>query len=360
MFCSLEYNTEKIYCTGSIRAIYDKPTETSTMVEESTMPSVTQLAGKFQEQSSLSGKETSAVKPIRRKPPCSLPLNIHKAEPGQNGELKPSSSASHSVKVKAKSSPLIEKLQANLAFAPTALLPGMSPKSPGLKVMVSPFNSPPSTPPTPQSHSSEPDKTPVSFDQPPEGSHLQFYNKVRTRGSIKRRPPSRRFRRSQSEYDDLDSAMALSPQENGAKDDNEVESVFTDSSKATDGTGCCEKEIQITSDKKSPSDLESSQTESKDSEAGETGKGTVYKDSQEEKPHQSRSELKPCKQNKEENEKSPALDTVVDIHASNQENEGKRENELHGGEGTQQLPNIKENGTPHQGRDTETVENSRV
>lgn len=71
-------------------------------------------------------------------------------------------------------------LQANLAFAPAALLPGASPKSPGLKALVSPFSTPPSTPTSPgiQSQPSEANETPVSFDQPPEGTQLQFYNKV--------------------------------------------------------------------------------------------------------------------------------------------------------------------------------------
>lgn len=71
-------------------------------------------------------------------------------------------------------------LQANLAFAPAALLPGASPKSPGLKALVSPFGTPPSTPSSPgiQSQPSEGNETPVSFDQPPEGTQLQFYNKV--------------------------------------------------------------------------------------------------------------------------------------------------------------------------------------
>lgn len=71
-------------------------------------------------------------------------------------------------------------LQANLAFAPAALLPGASPKSPGLKVMVSPFSTPPSTPSSPgtQLQPSETSETPVSFDKPPESTQLQFYNKV--------------------------------------------------------------------------------------------------------------------------------------------------------------------------------------
>lgn len=72
-------------------------------------------------------------------------------------------------------------LQANLALAPTSMLPGASPKSPGLKTMMSPFNSPPVTPVSPKTHLSIPDESPVSFEQPPEGTHLQFYNKVRYR-----------------------------------------------------------------------------------------------------------------------------------------------------------------------------------
>ncbi|KGL79752.1 CapZ-interacting protein, partial [Tinamus guttatus] len=162
-------------------------------------------------------------KPTRRKPPCSLPL-YPKTETSQNDEQKPSPNACPMPKVKVKSSPMIEKLQANLAFAPAALLPGASPKSPGLKVMVSPFSTPPSTPTSPgiQSQSSEPKETPVSFDQPPEGTQLQFYNKVRTRGSIKRRPPSRRFRRSLSEYGDgEDLGVNISSPENGAKEDGD-------------------------------------------------------------------------------------------------------------------------------------------
>ncbi|XP_057584005.1 capZ-interacting protein isoform X2 [Hippopotamus amphibius kiboko] len=142
--------------------------------------------------------------------------------------------ANHPPKVKVKSSPLIEKLQANLAFDPAALLPGALPKSPGLKAVVSPFHSPPSTPSSPgvRSRASESEEVPVSFDQPPEGSHLPSYNKVRTRGSIKRRPPSRRFRRSQSDCGDLGRPRAVeSSQENGAKEEDGDE-VFPAKSKA--------------------------------------------------------------------------------------------------------------------------------
>ncbi|XP_040132810.1 capZ-interacting protein isoform X4 [Ictidomys tridecemlineatus] len=178
----------------------ERPAKTNANVDSSAPPSVAQLAGRFREQ---------AAAATEKSPP----------------------SAGHPPKVKVKSSPLIEKLQANLTFDPAALLPGASPKSPGLKVMVSPFHSPPSTPSSPgvRPRPSETEEVPVSFDQPPEGSHLPCYNKVRTRGSIKRRPPSRRFRRSQSDCGELGEFRAS--QENGTREENGDE-VFTARSRA--------------------------------------------------------------------------------------------------------------------------------
>ncbi|XP_051003723.1 capZ-interacting protein [Acomys russatus] len=211
----------------------ERATETNSNVDSSVQPSVAQLAGRFREQAAVA-KETPASKPTRRKPPCSLPLFPPKVELGQNGEEKSPSGTSHPPKIKVKSSPLIEKLQANLAFDPAALLPGASPKSPGLKAIVSPFHSPPSTPSSPgiRAQPSEAEEVPVSFDQPPEGTHLPSYNKVRTRGSIKRRPPSRRFRRSQSDCGDLRDYRAVeSSQENGAREEN-GDDVFPSKSKA--------------------------------------------------------------------------------------------------------------------------------
>ncbi|XP_058430373.1 capZ-interacting protein isoform X1 [Marmota monax] len=208
----------------------ERPAETNANVDSSASPSVAQLAGRFREQAAAA-TETPATKPTRRKPPCSLPLFPPRLELGQNGEEKSPPSAGHPPKVKVKSSPLIEKLQANLTFDPAALLPGASPKSPGLKAMVSPFHSPPSTPSSPgvRPRPSETEEVPVSFDQPPEGSHLPCYNKVRTRGSIKRRPPSRRFRRSQSDCGELGEFRAS--QGNGTREEN-GEEVFTVKSRA--------------------------------------------------------------------------------------------------------------------------------
>ncbi|KAM9319603.1 capZ-interacting protein [Gastrophryne carolinensis] len=196
-------------------------------------PSVAKLAGLFGDKIGAPRKEAPPHKPIRRKPPCSLPLP--KPEATNNGDEKVSPH-SQAPKIKVKSSPLIEKLQANLAFSPGALLPGVSPKSPGLKVMASPFSSPPSTPSSPgvhPHHTSESEESPVSFEQPPEGTPLPSYTKVRTRGSLKRRPPSRRFRKSQTDLDfDID---VVTPKENGDK----VEAGHAGSVKDKEKGGAC-------------------------------------------------------------------------------------------------------------------------
>ncbi|NXI00270.1 CPZIP protein, partial [Pachycephala philippinensis] len=244
----------------------NRPAETNSEVDKSASPSVAQLAGKFKEQAAnIPGKEVPPHKPTRRKPPCSLPLYSHKTETSDNDEQKRSPNACPIPKVKVKSSPMIEKLQANLAFAPAALLPGVSPKSPGMKVLVSPFSTPPSTPTSPGTQS-QPSETPVSFDQPPESTQLQFYNKVRTRGSIKRRPPSRRFRRSLSEYGDgEDLGVNLSSPENGAREDE----VFGPNGKTEEDEekGSKEQKKQAESEEKPPSRRGSSRSE--DGEKGE-------------------------------------------------------------------------------------------
>ncbi|NXR29795.1 CPZIP protein, partial [Cinclus mexicanus] len=244
----------------------NRPAETNSEVDKSASPSVAQLAGKFKEQAAnIPGKEVPPHKPTRRKPPCSLPLYSHKTDTSDNDEQKRSPNACPIPKVKVKSSPMIEKLQANLAFAPAALLPGVSPKSPGIKVLVSPFSTPPSTPTSPGTQS-QPSETPVSFDQPPESTQLQFYNKVRTRGSIKRRPPSRRFRRSLSEYGDgEDLGVNLSSPENGAREDE----VFGPSGKTEEvETGSKEEKKKSGSDEKPASRTGSSRSSDLDEEKG--------------------------------------------------------------------------------------------
>lgn len=274
--------------TSLLQDMENRPTETNSEVDKSGSPSVAQLAGKFKEQAaSITGKEVPPHKPTRRKPPCSLPLYSNKTETSQNNGQKPSPNACPIPKVKVKSSPMIEKLQANLAFAPAALLPGASPKSPGLKVMVSPFSTPPSTPSSPgiQPQSSEASETPVSFDKPPEGTQLQCYNKVRTRGSIKRRPPSRKFRRSLSDYGDGEDLGNIIPSpENGTKEDGDE--VFGHKGKTEEAeTGNKEIKKQTASDEKPPSRRGSSRSEN------------------EEKEEKQAEEVTPCKSNAGDTEK---------------------------------------------------------
>uniref|UniRef100_A0A8C8RB59 RCSD domain containing 1 n=1 Tax=Pelusios castaneus TaxID=367368 RepID=A0A8C8RB59_9SAUR len=314
----------------------DRPTETKPEVEKPASLSVAQLAGKFKEPAAtVSGKEIPANKPIRRKPPCSLPLHTQKVELGHNGEPKPSPNACPLPRVKVKSSPRIEKLQANLAFAPAALLPGTSPKSPGLKVIPSPFSTPPSTPSSPGIHSrsSESDEAPVSFDQPPEGTQLQFINKVRTRGSLTRRPPSRKFRRTQSDCGVGEGVGAsVSSQENGAREQDGDE-VFMPKSQKEElqspvcGTGRKVMQKPIDSDEKPPSEGGFSKTENKEEREkkaedvasckGSTGDkeekpGHSIPREEQRKPSQSTPEKKSCPSTMEDKDKKLCQNTPED------------------------------------------------
>ncbi|KAJ6662741.1 hypothetical protein lerEdw1_011381 [Lerista edwardsae] len=245
--------------------------------------------------------------------------------------------------------------------------------------MTSPFHSPPSTPISPQvqSHSSESDEMPVSFDEPPEGSHLQFYNKVRTRGSIKRRPPSRRFRKSQSEFgDDQELGVTVSPQENGAK--MEEDGVFTDKGKTVkplsppvDGVDHHVKQNQIAADEKTSTIQGSRGTETTESKIGEV---TSCKDSKEE---QKNSEKELCDNIKESKDKSPDHRAAEDTEgqssksplrdkeagdASNQENKdkGEKEEKIRKSEDAQPVSDTQDTGTPQHARDTETAVSSKV
>ncbi|XP_055558111.1 capZ-interacting protein isoform X1 [Falco cherrug] len=298
----------------------NRPAETNSEVDKSASPSVAQLAGKFKEQAAnITGKEVPPHKPTRRKPPCSLPLYPHKSETSNNDEQKRSPNACPVPKVKVKSSPMIEKLQANLAFAPAALLPGASPKSPGLKPLVSPFSTPPSTPSSPgiQSQPAEANETPVSFDQPPEGTQLQCYNKVRTRGSIKRRPPSRKFRRSLSEYGDgEDLGVNISSPENGAKEDGDE--VFGPKGKTEAGTGSKEQKNQTGSDEKPPSRRGSSRSED------------------EEKGEKQADEMTPCKSNAAETKEEEGCCGAPGEENSLQPPSGNKEKVCEGPQGEEQ------------------------
>lgn len=183
-------------------------------------PSVAELAGRFKGSAAApdaAGQEIG--KPVRRRPPQSLKL------PKTSADDKEPSGVTSPLPAKAKrNSALIEKLQANLALSPNALL--ASPKSPGFRLIHPSFPLPsagsspvtPVTPVTPVSPSSTSTPTsslpalplteaesPSSFEAPPsvsEGAILSNDSiKGRARHSIRRRPPSRRNRKSSSEED---------------------------------------------------------------------------------------------------------------------------------------------------------------
>ncbi|XP_056329695.1 capZ-interacting protein [Danio aesculapii] len=156
-------------------------------------PSVAQLAGKLKAHA-LPMPGNMEVKSMRR-PPCSLAINDQKDEEHEEK----SSVCPHPAKIKMKSSPLIEKLQANLALSPTVLL--SPPKSPESKqppsAAISPCSGTSSTLQTPQLSCE--DEAPISFEQPVEGTPLPSINKSRARLSFKRRLPTRLHRKSASE-----------------------------------------------------------------------------------------------------------------------------------------------------------------
>ncbi|CAN2387764.1 WASH complex subunit CAP-Z interacting, partial [Pristimantis euphronides] len=296
----------------------------SSTAEESAPPSVAKLAGLFGDTLNSPRKEVPPHKPTRRKPPCSLPLP--KLEFNNNGDEKVSAPQSQVPKVKVKSSPLIEKLQANLAFAPASLLPGPSPKSPGLKTMASPWSTPPSTPSSPsvQPHSSITEESPVSFEQPPDGAHLQSCTKVRTRGSLKRRPPSRRFRKSQSDIDFDIETFSATAKENGDKS-NEGDAALRDK---VDGDASPVAENSTSTDKTSENQKSSQEDPAKQEEtAGETITGQKEceqgekADKEEEKPGTSETETPVIEQETLNiEEKSEGLGEGQDKEESNEQN----------------------------------------
>ncbi|XP_067306285.1 capZ-interacting protein isoform X2 [Pseudorasbora parva] len=155
-------------------------------------PSVAQLAGRLKGHA-LPIPGNMEVKFMRR-PPCSLVINNQKDEEQEQK----SSNSPHPPKMKLKNSPLIEKLQANLALSPTVLLsPPKSPESkqpPTASCPISPCSSVSSA--LQPIHLSCEDEAPVSFEQPVEGTPLPNINKSRARLSFKRRLPTRLHRKS--------------------------------------------------------------------------------------------------------------------------------------------------------------------
>ncbi|KAM3874767.1 capZ-interacting protein [Diretmus argenteus] len=181
-------------------------------------PSVAELAGRFKGHV-LPTPASNDERPFRRRPPCSLLLHNQKDD---NEESDKPVVSPKPFKIKMKNSPIIEKLQANLALSPTALLP--SPKGPEEKLQPTPLSPTPACSPLsptlrPAQQSSEEEDT-IGFESPPEGVPLPSINKTRARLSFKRRPPTRQHRRSAGEEagasgSSLSPCELYSPKENG-------------------------------------------------------------------------------------------------------------------------------------------------
>ncbi|XP_036821195.1 capZ-interacting protein isoform X1 [Oncorhynchus mykiss] len=199
--------------------------------------SVAELAGRFKDHVMPTPTPHDERKPVKRRPPPGS-LQLHDVK-HDHGELeKPSIVSPHPPKFKmktSKSSPLIEKLQANLTLSPTSLLP--SPKSPEVKLAPTPISPAthcffPTSPcsPTLRPQLSSEEEEPVCFESPAEGTPLLSFNKSRVRLSFKRRPPTRQHRQSCVEEGVVSEGGVVSqgnqdvPQVNGAED--QVDQVF--------------------------------------------------------------------------------------------------------------------------------------
>ncbi|AWO98685.1 putative capZ-interacting protein-like [Scophthalmus maximus] len=185
-------------------------------------PSVAELAGRFKGHI-LPMPTTNDEMSFRRRPPCSLKLQNQKED---NEESDKTVVSPNPFKIKMRNSSIIERLQANLALSPTALLP--SPKSPEVKLPpAAPSSpSPPCSPRSPTlrpSHQSSEEEDATGFDGPPEGTPLPSFNKTRARLSFKRRPPTRQHRRSAGDEagaygSSLSPVELYSPKENGEEE----------------------------------------------------------------------------------------------------------------------------------------------
>ncbi|XP_070411528.1 duboraya isoform X1 [Nothobranchius furzeri] len=230
--------------------------------------SVAELAGKFKGSTPpvgiTSGHE--ADKPVRRRPPRTLPLAKTHGDDQQ-----PLPGVSSSLKIKTNSG-LIEKLQANLALSPTpaplkspglrVLPPSFTPPSPGA-APVSMVTSSSATPTSPVSTSPQTEEGPASFEAPPTAADANILriNKGRARVSLRRRPPSRRHRKSSCEdeasvtadtrQNSCPEVMENSGGRGGGGGEEEV--VFrkggqTEDSSAPEKTELCEEETEISTD----------------------------------------------------------------------------------------------------------------
>ncbi|XP_053176845.1 capZ-interacting protein isoform X1 [Scomber japonicus] len=274
-------------------------------------PSVAELAGRFKGHI-IPTPTSNDESPFYGRPPSSLKLQNHKDD---NEESDKTNASSKPLKMKMKSSPIIEKLQANLALSPTALLP--SPKTSEVKLQPAPLS--PTTPCSPKSplgptlrpqQQSFEEEDPVSFDSPPEGAPLPSFNKTRARLSFKRRPPTRQHRRSAGEEagafgSGLSPSELYSPKENGDEDlvlDSPAEEAEHGQAEVRDRD--CEKEDVAKDDPDNREDLEEQAAEaqaltserqpSEPCPAEQTEGDFQREENQEEMPRPTKEEIKGC------------------------------------------------------------------
>ncbi|XP_051956684.1 capZ-interacting protein-like [Xyrauchen texanus] len=252
-------------------------------------PSVAELAGKFScQMAHMTDAEMN--KSVRRRPPRSLQL------PANNdaGQCQDEKGAATTSPRKNRNSALIEKLQATLIMPPVA--PPTIPKSPGVvKLPVPPFS-----PVSPSSPSSSPavltpkqEEAPASFEDPAEGNVLKSINKGRARLSIKRRPPSRRHRKSSADEggEEVDKTASVTP-ENTTPNGDEGD-VFEEqkSSDSADTASLSSKEQSVPENKSTDSEKASPKDEEPD-EKGEIVTSEKKEEEKEEKTEQDQKEEK--------------------------------------------------------------------
>ncbi|XP_061538496.1 capZ-interacting protein isoform X2 [Phycodurus eques] len=197
----------------------------SRMEDSPSKPSVAELAGRFKGHI-LPMPTAHDESPFRRKPPCSLRFPVREGDVQGSDTNTVSTSP---IKIRMKSSNIIERLQANLALSPTTLLPSPkgaelnrqpdSPQPPlaAVGTTVSPLS--PALQPAQLSveeEEEEEQEEPVSFNSTPEGATLPSFHKTRVRLSFKRRPPSRQHRRSTGE----EASLFQSPSEQHSPEAN--------------------------------------------------------------------------------------------------------------------------------------------
>ncbi|TSQ12704.1 Retinoblastoma-associated protein [Bagarius yarrelli] len=261
--------------------------------------SVAELAGKFTCQAPLPS-ENEVSKPVRRRPPRTLPLPA--SNDGGQGQYEKAEVGSQPPR-KNRNSALIEKLQASLS--PTALLP--SPLSPGAGKQ-SPFF-PSHFPSSPVSPTLVPKpsqlETPASFETPVESLMLPNINKSRARHSIKRRPPSRRLRQSVGDEEEnitspVSESSAPNAKENDVIQKKEENTEGTDPPSATSKQQQEQQQNEAAVDSGQQTVTSSEGVESRESVVSAEKEETVAEEKKSEQPEEDSSKEEATKQELDE------------------------------------------------------------